>query len=451
MKGENLLINDVIEFINKKDKKGLREYLNDVHPTDIVELLENLSEGAGKRAFNALTPEKAVQVIEGLKYDLRLRILYSLPRNYMVKLLNEMSNDKMADFLGELPEELSNKLLEMLSKKGKLVVESLLEYDENIAGGLMTTEYVFFYPETSIKEVLEQLPDIAPDAETIYYIYVVNHKNEIKGVVSLRDLILAEPELPIKDVMLADVKTIDVWMDQEEVAKAFEKYGLLGMPVVDNDKKLLGIITVDDVFDVIEAEATEDILKLAGADFQIDIEESTAWSRAYKRLPWLLIALAGQIFSVQLMSGFSDALEAVIALSFFIPVLMDMGGNVGTQSSTIIVRGLATDNIDINKSIFENILREGTVGFLSGVLSGLVAALIAYIWQADTRLGFVVGISMTITLTVAAMIGAFVPLALNKIGKDPADSSGPLVTTVLDIVGLLVYFGFVSMFMSYLL
>ena len=192
-------------------------------------------------------------------------------------------------------------------------------------------------------------------------------------------------------------------------------------------------------------------MKLAGADVQLDVEDKSAWYRAYRRLPWLLIALVGQIFSGKVVSGFSETLEAVIALSFFIPVLMDMGGNVGTQSSAIIVRGLATDNIDTQKSIRDDIARESAVGLLLGAVSGIATALIAYVWQGIPMLGLVVGLSMTLTLTVAAALGAFVPLALNKIGKDPAVSSGPFVTTVLDVVGLLIYFGSASLFVGHLL
>ena len=281
---DNLILREVMRLIEDKNKDAMMEYLEELHPTDIAELLEILPEENRKYVFNSLAPEKAVQVIEELEHDLRLYFLNNLPHNYMMKLLKEMSSDEMADFLRELPDELSERLLAMLEAEERTEIENLLKYDESIAGGLMTTEYLAFHLDTSIKEVLDKLPDVAPAAETIYYIYVVDNDNRIKGVVSLRDLILADPKLPLKDVMLTDVKKVDVWMDQEEVAKAFEKYGLLGMPVVDQDDTLLGIITVDDVFDVIEEEDTEDILKLAGADFQIDVDDTTAWYRAYRRL-----------------------------------------------------------------------------------------------------------------------------------------------------------------------
>ena len=451
MTQDDLILREVMRLIEDDNTDILVDYLEELHPTDIAELFEVLPEHNRECIFNCLVSEKAVQVLEELEHDLRLYFLNNVPHNYMMRLLKEMSSDEIADFLRELPDELAERLLKMLAAEERSEIENLLEYDKSTAGGLMTTEYVAFHPDTSIKKVLDKLPDIAPDAETIYYIYVVDNDNRIKGVVSLRDLILAEPNLPLKEVMFTDVIKIDAGMDQEEVAKVFEKYGLLGMPVVDHDNTLLGIITVDDVFDVIEEETTEDILKLAGADVQLDVEDESAWYRAYRRLPWLLIALAGQMFSVKVMSGFSETLEAIIALSFFIPVLLDMGGNVGTQSSTIIVRGIATDNIDTNTNIRESIVRESIVGLLLGAVSGIVAALVAYVWQGIPMLGLVVGLSMTLTLTVAAALGAFVPLALNEIGKDPADSSGPLVTTVLDVVGLLIYFGSASLFVGHLL
>ncbi|HHT71179.1 MAG TPA: magnesium transporter [Firmicutes bacterium] len=451
MTQDDLILREVMRLIEDDNTDILVDYLEELHPTDIANLFKDLPEGNREFIFNCLVSEKAVQVLEELEHDLRLYFLNNVPRNYMTRLLKEMSSDEIADFSRELPDELAERLLGMLAVGERSEIENLLEYDKSTAGGLMTTEYVAFHLDTSIKKVLDKLPDVAPDAETIYYIYVVDNENKIKGVISLRDLILAEPNLPLKEVMLTDVIRIDAGMDQEEVAKVFEKYGLLGMPVVDHDNTLLGIITVDDVFDIIEEEATEDILKLAGADVQLDVEDKSAWYRAYRRLPWLLIALVGQIFSGKVVSGFSETLEAVIALSFFIPVLMDMGGNVGTQSSAIIVRGLATDNIDTQKSIRDDIARESAVGLLLGAVSGIATALIAYVWQGIPMLGLVVGLSMTLTLTVAAALGAFVPLALNKIGKDPAVSSGPFVTTVLDVVGLLIYFGSASLFVGHLL
>lgn len=447
---KDLTPEEVLNLIEENNENMLMEYLEEQHPADIAELLEKIPDEKRLYIFNSLPPDKAVLVLEELDYDLRFYILNNLPYKYMTHLLKEMSADEITDFLGELPAEFSQKWLDLLEIREREDIRNLLKYEENTAGGLMTLEYIAFPFGYKIRDVLEKLPEMAPDAETIYYIYVTDKEKHLKGVVSLRDLILADPELTLEDVMLTDVKKVDANMDQEDVAKVFEKYGFLGLPVVDDKNILLGIITVDDVMDVLEEEATEDILKLAGTDSQRDIEGISPWYRACRRLPWLLVALFGQIISGAVISGFSKALEAVVALSFFIPVLMDMGGNVGTQSSAVVVRGIATNRINV-RELWENIIREGFIGLILGSICGIIAALIVYLWQGIPALGLVVGISMTLTLTVAAVLGTFVPLTLNKLGKDPAVSSGPFVTTMLDIISLTVYFSSASLFIGYIL
>jgi len=303
----------------------------------------------------------------------------------------------------------------------------------------MTTEYVAFFSELKIKDVMEKLPELAPAAETIYYIYVIDDKNTLVGVVSLRDLILADPDSTLKEIMSTDVKKVYVDTDQEEVVMLMDKYGFLGLPVVDNKDRLLGIVTVDDAMDVLTEETSEDIYKLAGHTEYDDTEKMTTWRRAYKRLPWLLVALFGEMISGKVIHRYSDALEAIVALAFFVPILMDMGGNVGTQSSAIMVRGIATGQINPYK-ILQNIAREGLVGIILGIICGAVVAIVATVWQGVPEIGLVVGISMALSLVIAAVMGSLTPLVLNRLGKDPAVASGPFVTTSLDIVGLFIYF-----------
>ena len=305
----------------------------------------------------------------------------------------------------------------------------------------MTTEYIAFSKNLKAKEALDKLADLALDAETIYYIFAVDSEGKLVGVISLRDLILAPEQTPIKDFMQTDVKKVNVLQDQEEVARLIKRYGFLALPVVDDDNVLLGIVTVDDAMMVVEEETTEDILKFSGSDFdeKNDIGQVSPWARAKRRLPWILIAVVGEILSGRVINDFSAALQTIVALSFFIPVLMDMGGNVGTQSAAIIVRSLATGELK-TLSIVKNVLREAAVGLILGIINGTLVIAITFVWQGEVLLGLVVGTAMTFNLTLAAMLGTFIPLLWHKLGHDPAVASGPLVTTILDILGLFVYF-----------
>jgi magnesium transporter len=343
--------------------------------------------------------------------------------------------------LGDLKQEEKKRILSLVGENEQIDLKDLLTYDKDSAGGRMTTEYIAFPKDLKAKDALNKLGELALDAETIYYLFAVDSEGKLVGVVSLRDLILAPEETPIKDFMQTDVKKVNVLSDQEEVARLIKKYGFLALPVVNDENVLLGIVTVDDAMMVVEEETTEDILKLSGSDFdeKIDLGQVSPWARAKRRLPWILVAVVGEILSGRVINNFSAALQTIVALSFFIPVLMDMGGNVGTQSAAIIVRGLATGEINTS-SIAKNVLREAAVGMILGVFNGLLVATMTYLWQGEVLLGVVVGIAMAFNLTLAAMLGTFMPLLWYKLGHDPAVASGPLVTTLLDILGLFIYF-----------
>lgn len=437
----------VMKMIKKRDKKNIRKYMKELHPAYIAEIIEDLPEDKKLYVFKLLNPLTAVEVLEELGYDNRLFILSNINASYAGYLLKEMSHDELVDFLNEIPSSLVKEWIQNLEQKDREDIKTLLTYPETSAGGIMTTETISFLYTNTAEEVMKKLPDMASEAETIYYIYVIDNRNRLIGVVSLRDLILADPDSRLEEIMFKDVKKVTVDTDQEEVARMMGKYGFLGIPVVDDKDHLLGIITVDDIIEVLQEEATEDIMKLSGTVETIDIEKKGPYQRALRRLPWLLVALFGEIISGGVIDGFSHALEAVVALSFFIPVLMDMGGNVGTQSSAIIVRGIATGNINPYE-IGKNLFRETVVGVLVGVFSGLMVAGIAVLWQKIPTLGLVVGTAMTITLTTAAIIGTLIPLTLNRLGKDPAVASGPFITTALDISGLFIYFGSATLFMG---
>ncbi|MFY9499185.1 MAG: magnesium transporter [Tepidanaerobacteraceae bacterium] len=431
----------ILGLLEDKNYEELYPILEQYHPVDIAQLMEELSENESINLFSALEFDTALQVLEEIDSRKKYLILTSVEYNYARKLIQEMSADEVADLLGDLKEEEKRQILSLLEETEQTDLIDLLSYERNTAGGRMTTEYIAFPKELKAKDALNRLAELAIDAETIYYVYVVDSQGRLVGVVSLRDLILAPEDTCIKDFMQTDVKKVNALQEQEEVAKLIQKYGLLALPVVDDDNVLLGIVTVDDAMIVVEEETTEDILKLAGSnvDESIDLGQVSIWARAKRRLPWILIAIAGEMVSGRVINDFSAALQTIVTLSLFIPVIMDMGGNVGTQSAAIMVRGLATGELE-SLSIAKNVLREAAVGIILGLLNGILVAAITYLWQGQVLLGLVVGIAMAFNLTLAAMLGTFFPLLWYKLGQDPAVASGPLVTTFLDILGLLVYF-----------
>jgi magnesium transporter len=434
-------IEKIREMLATNDYEKLDSILNEYHPVDIAHLMEELLEDESIKLFLILEFDDALQVLKEINSHKKYAILTNINHDYACKLIKEMSSDDVADLLGDLKEKEKRLILSLVEENQKIDIIELLTYAKNSAGGRMTTEYIAFSKNLKAKEALDKLADLALDAETIYYIFAVDSEGKLVGVISLRDLILAPEQTPIKDFMQTDVKKVNVLQDQEEVARLIKRYGFLALPVVDDDNVLLGIVTVDDAMMVVEEETTEDILKFSGSDFdeKIDIGQVSPWARAKRRLPWILIAVVGEILSGRVINDFSAALQTIVALSFFIPVLMDMGGNVGTQSAAIIVRSLATGELK-TLSIVKNVLREAAVGLILGIINGTLVIAITFVWQGEVLLGLVVGTAMTFNLTLAAMLGTFIPLLWHKLGHDPAVASGPLVTTILDILGLFVYF-----------
>lgn len=434
-------IEQIQAALEEKNFDQLNSILEQYHPVDIAQIIEELSEDESINLFSALEFDAALQVLEEIDSHRKYFILTNVEHSYARKLIREMPVDDVADLLGDLEDQEKKRILSLLGENKQTDLIDLLAYAKNSAGGRMTTEYVAFPKEERAKDVLNKLAEMAIDAETIYYVYAVDSQGRLVGVVSLRDLILASEDTPIEDFMQTDVKKVNVLQDQEEVVRLIKKYGFLALPVVDDDDVLLGIVTVDDAMAVVEEETTEDILKLSGsnADERIDVGQVSPWARAKRRLPWILLAIAGEIISGRVIDDFSAALQTIVALSFFIPVIMDMGGNVGTQSAAIMVRGLATGEMNTS-SIAKNVLREAVVGIILGMTNGFLVAGIIYVWQREIMLGIVVGLAMIFNLTLAAMLGAFIPLVWYKLGHDPAVASGPLVTSILDIVGLFVYF-----------
>ena len=333
-------------------------------------------------------------------------------------------------------------------------VRELLVYPEDTAGSIMTTEYVALNENVTAEEAINILREKAPSAETVYYVYVVDDDDVLVGVMSLRDLIVTPPNWTIGHIMHTRVKSVTDYTDQEEVASLVSRYDIMAVPVTDEEMHLVGIITVDDILDVIEEEATEDVLRMAGSHEDELDEDDIFFQKIVKavkaRFPWLLLTLFGGFVSGMIMDNIEEDLATVVALAYFIPLLMGLGGNVGTQSSTVTVRGISTGQVDSSK-IFMNVLRESMVGFIVGAGCAVVLCLVSYIWLRSLALSILVAITLLCNMFLSAFVGTFVPLALKRIGIDPAVASAPFISTSIDIIGLLIYAILASIFMPMLI
>jgi magnesium transporter len=434
-----------------KQLLDLLHSFTELQPADIADILQQMEEMDRARLFVRLDGETAALVLRKLNTEAVDSLLYILGPERIAAVLDEMSLDDAADFLGEVSENVKTELLDLMEVEEASDVKELLAYPEDTAGGIMTTEYVAILEDISAEKAIQVLRETAPDAETVYYVYVINTKNQLVGVISLRELIIANPETLITDIMQKKIISVRVDTDQEEVARVVTRYDFLAVPVIDHDRSLVGIVTVDDVIDVIHEEATEDIYRLAGAqqvEEDLPLPERLVAS-VRSRLPWLLVTLMGGMLAGQVLRGLETELSRMVALAFFIPLLTGMGGNVGTQSSTLTVRGLATGQIE-GREVILTVLKESLVGMSIGAVCGLIVGTVAFLWQGNMALGLVVGLALLGNMTTAATMGTLVPLFFRRVGIDPAVASAPFISTSIDITGLLIYSILASALISYL-
>lgn len=359
-----------------------------------------------------------------------------------------MDNDDLATLLHEMSPEKKDSFLSEMNKEESNAVQDIMKYPPETAGRLMTNRFVWIRNYYTVREAVDKLKSFAEYAESLNYLYVIDENSRLVGVVSYRDLLLAEPGEKINEIMYERVIYVTVTTDQEVVAQTVERYDFIAVPVVDEDHVLVGIVTVDDVLDVVIKEANEDIEKLSASGKAIDFETKTLVAAA-RRLPWLILLLFIGLISGRIISGFEETLQKVVALAFFMPMIAGMTGNTGTQSLAVVVRGLISHDIN-KKVIFRLVMRELGVGICIGVTCAVLISIIAYIWRGNFILGIVVGCSLFFTLIIGTLAGTVIPLILYRLKIDPAVASGPLITTLNDIFSLLTYFGIATMFLQYL-
>ncbi|MFC5712597.1 magnesium transporter [Thalassorhabdus alkalitolerans] len=442
-------MNNILDILENKAIEQFRNAFLELHPADQVDLFSRLDQEKRARVYEYLSPEEFAAIFEGLEVNDQKEIALELDKEYAAEMFNNMYADDVADFLGELQEDKVSAILKAMDKEDAQDVKELMAYEEGTAGAIMTKEFISIKATDTVADVIELLRREGPDAETVYYLYVTDEYNKLAGVVSLRDLIIAATDEPIINIISTRVVSVHENTDQEEVANLIQKYDFLAAPVVTSTNELVGIVTVDDVIDVIEEEATEDLGEFSASRGATDVNV-TAFEAAKKRSPWIILLMFFGMITAGVIGQFEETLEAIVILSAFIPLIMDSAGNTGTQSLAVVVRGLATGSLE-KKGLFKILRRELGTGMMIGLACAIVLmGLIPILYDGNILLAFIVGTSIFLSLTISTVIGATVPLIINKLKLDPAIASGPFITTVNDILGLLIYFSIATSLLQYL-
>ncbi len=429
-------------LVMRGDGRRLRRVLERFDEVQIAAELDNLAASDAVLVLQNLPLARRSEVLGAMRYEAAAEVIARFAPEEAARLVENLESDDAADILGRLEQERLNEILSRLDAHDASMVTQLLEYDEFSAGGIMSPVIVQCRENVTVAQVIDQIQHAEELPDQSFDVYVVDEEGRLVGVTSLRELVTSKPNQTIRDIMDGDPMLVTAGTDQEDVAELASRYDRIAIPVVDDHRRLLGVVEIDDIVDVLREEATEDILKMAGAgEMLVDTRSFAASFRA--RWRWLLAAAAGGTLAALTLSGFDHAIAAVPALAFFMPVVAGMGGNVGTQSSTIVVRGLAVGFIEANK-IGRLLVREVGLGACAGVLYGVLIALVAPWFVGPSlqavRLGLVISIGLAGSMTIAAAVGTSVPLILDRMRIDPAVATGPFVTTSVDVLGLLFYF-----------
>ncbi len=434
----DLLINQVIDLVDNNQDTLLLVKLNELHHADIAEILEELNVDQSTYIIKLLESDKTSEILMELDEDFREQILNNLSPNEIAKEIEELDTDDATDIISELSVEKQKKVIsKIIDAEHKADIKELLKYDEDSAGGLMAKELVKVNENWTVTKCVKEMRIQAAEVTRVHSIYVVNDKDKLIGRLSLKDLLVANPRSSIKSVYIPKVDFVNVNDEAESVANIMQKYDLEAIPVVDDNNILLGRITIDDIVDLIKEEAEKDYQLAAGILQDVDVDD-TIFQLSRARLPWLLLGLLGGIGAAIVMGAFDDILAKHQILFYFTPLIAAMAGNVGVQSSAIIVQGLAND--DIRGSVNNRLIKETFLSILNGVILSVILFLFIMISGEEYLVALAISISLVIVIIVAGIIGTFIPLFLDKRGIDPAIATGPFITTSNDIFGILIYF-----------
>ena len=434
-----ILVDSVKRLLRRGAMSHLGKIVNKTHAADLSVLFRSLSLAEQRKLFNMIADvEQKGILFSELDEDTFHDLIEDMPIEDIVRVLESMPADDVADIIGRLPEEKSKTILEKMKRSESEEVAGLLRYEDDSAGGIMVPDFIALKEDVTARQAVESLQKEHSDVEMPFYLYVVDEYEKLVGVSSLRQLVLVPPETRLKDIMATDVVSVQTDMDQEEVARIVARYDFLAVPVVDGAHRLVGIVTVDDVIDIIRKEATEDILKMAGAGEEF-VETKSILKSTRIRLPWLFASCIGGIVAFLIIGKFEHSLMKFAYLAAFIPVIMGMGGNIGTQSSTIVVRGLATGRLSI-RDIGPVVFKELSIGLILGLVYGVLIGSVAHYRYSMVPLAVAVSLAVISSMSIAALVGSLVPMGFARINIDPAVATGPFVTTAIDILSVSFYF-----------
>jgi len=434
-----ILVESIKRLLRRGAASHLGKIVNKTHAADLSVVFRSLSLSEQRKLFGLISDvEQKGILFSELDEDTFQDLIEDMKIEDIVRILESMPADDVADIIGRLPEEKSQTILDKMKRAESEEVEDLLRYEDDTAGGIMVPDFIALREDVTASEAIESLQTEHSDVEMAFYLYVVDEYGKLVGVSSLRQLVVVSPETPLREFMTTDVFSVQTDMDQEEVARLVARYDILAVPVVDGTNRLMGIVTVDDVIDILRKEATEDILKMAGAGEEF-VETKTIFKSTRIRLPWLFASCMGGLFAFFIIGEYENSLSKITYLAAFIPVIMGMGGNIGTQSSTIVVRGLATGRINV-RDIWPVVFKELSIGVILGLVYGLLIGSVAQFRYSMEALALSVALAVICSMSIAALVGSLVPMGFARINIDPAVATGPLVTTAIDIISVFFYF-----------
>lgn len=425
----------------------IKSEVEELHPATLADLMDQFDDEDLLPIFNTLDMDQKVSVFHHLSEQTQQQLATSMKFGRLVNLVSRMSHDDRVDLLQNLDDELSETVIRSLAKAEREDIIRLSTYEEGTAGAVMTSDYAWVYKDSSVREAIKKIKREAPDKETIYTIYVIDDNRELAGFVSLRELMLATLNDKVEDLMTVDMISVDANDSQEKAAELLSKYDLIAIPVKGKDERLLGIITFDDVMDVLEEEATDDFHKMGSVSLgRMTLADASIWQMIIKRSPWLLILVFMNIFSGAGIAYFEDTIEAVVVLVFFLPLLIDSGGNAGSQAATLMVRALATGTVRMT-DWFRLFGKEFFIALGIGIIMALAVSLIGY-YRGGIEIAVIVASTMCLVVLFGSLVGMLLPFGLQRLNLDPATASAPLVTSIADIGGVLIYFSIATWYLG---
>jgi len=442
------LVQDIADIIQTRSDFLLLNILQDLKPADIAHIMNRLDDPEAEYLFGLLSVSVASEVILELDEHHRENLLKSIPQKRITELVDAMDSDDAADVLGSLPRDRATGVLETMDIEDSSHVEELLRYDTSTAGGIMAKEVAVVHPQDTVKKAIQVVRRMAKEHKNIYNVYVTDENGTFVGAVPLQDLLLHAPNKRIRKIMKDDVVSVTTDVDQEEVAQIFAKYDIISLPVTDKAGKLLGRITVDDIVDVLEEEHVEDVARLVGSDADELARRSPA-QIAVLRLPWVVLTLALEMVAAYVVHRFDETLSRVILLAAFMPIISALSGNTGLQSAAMVVRGLATGHLDV-KRWWNPVMRQFQTTMIIGGVCALLLGFVGGFWHGTPVFGFVVGMSMFLSINISGFVGTVTPMISKSLGFDPAITAGPFETAFQDVVGITIFLSIATLLIRWL-